>query len=357
VVRRAFSDPRVPHESTGVEGRGTEEVKTNDISGRVKTGEVGFTIEFGRPGVGVWMREIQDMAWTLAKAGVAFEKRNPITSLMTDVNTGTLRTDILNEKVMSAHSRDQVPVSRTEEIIRLVWDVEKRIDTVVALGVAPAVTRRAMKRLWRRCWSASATSSSAPRLTWGWDESRILRPGSPDGDSSAMTNTLHRFGDAESFRDDYVVFAIACRGKNDEGSVPKLRKFLELALKHKPVNLGDARHGGALRSSRNLNPLSHWNRDDKPDFQAVIDGLDTTTTAAAVFDNLEAAEALTRDVRDADLGLSVNISTSITGAEACCHAAGIPRHSAGYSLGFEGKTEHLPNSDVLKISTMCGMAW
>ena len=31
VVRRAFSDPRVPHESTGVEGRGTEEVKTNDI--------------------------------------------------------------------------------------------------------------------------------------------------------------------------------------------------------------------------------------------------------------------------------------------------------------------------------------
>ena len=53
VVRRAFSDPRVPHESTGVEGRGTEEVKTNDVSGRVKVGEVGFTIEFGRPGVGV----------------------------------------------------------------------------------------------------------------------------------------------------------------------------------------------------------------------------------------------------------------------------------------------------------------
>ena len=36
VVRRAFSDPRVPHESTGVEGRGTEEVKTNDVSGRVQ---------------------------------------------------------------------------------------------------------------------------------------------------------------------------------------------------------------------------------------------------------------------------------------------------------------------------------
>jgi ferredoxin len=135
IVRRAFSDPRVPHESTGVEGRGTEEVKTNDVTGRVKAGEVGFTIEFGRPGVGVWMREIQDMCWALAKAGVQFETRNPITSLMKDRATGTLREDILNEKLMSAIIEIKVPISRTEEIIRLVWDVEKRIDTVVALGV------------------------------------------------------------------------------------------------------------------------------------------------------------------------------------------------------------------------------
>ena len=135
VVRRAFSDPRVPHESTGVEGRGTEEVKTNDVTGRVKRGEVGFTIEFGRPGVGVWMREIQEMCWVLARAGVEFETRNPITSLMKDRATGTLREDIMKEKLMSAIIEIKVPISRTEEVIRLVWDVEKRIDTVVALGV------------------------------------------------------------------------------------------------------------------------------------------------------------------------------------------------------------------------------
>jgi hypothetical protein len=169
-----------------------------------------------------------------------------------------------------------------------------------------------------------------------------------------MTNTLHRFGDAQSFHDDYVVFAIASRGRNDENSVPRLRKFLEIALRFKPVNLGDSRHGGALRSSRSLNPLSHWKRDDTPDFEAVIAGVDTPTTVAAVFDNLESAEACTKAVREADLGLSINISTSITGAQECCTAAGICRHSAGYSLGFEGKTEHLPNADVLMISTMCG---
>jgi hypothetical protein len=134
-VRRAFSDPRVPHESTGVEGRGTEEVKTNDISGRVKVGEVGFTIEFGRPGVGVWFRDIQKMCSALAEAHVSFEKKNPITSLMSDVASGALREDIMNEKVLSAIVEIKVPVERTEEIIRLVWRVEKEIGTVVAIGV------------------------------------------------------------------------------------------------------------------------------------------------------------------------------------------------------------------------------
>jgi len=141
-----------------------------------------------------------------------------------------------------------------------------------------------------------------------------------------MTNTLHRYGDAESFHDDYVVFAIACKGKNDQDALPKLRRFLEIALEYKPVNLGDARHGGALRPSRSLNPLSHWKRDMKPDFMAVINGLDVTTTCAA----------------------------SIDGAEQCCHHACLARHSVGYSLGFEGKTDKLPNSQVLMLSTMCG---
>lgn len=135
VVRRAFSDPRVPHESTGVEGRGTEEVKTNDVSGRVKTGEVGFTIEFGRPGIGVRFPEIQEMCWALAKAGVHFEKKNPITSLMSDQSTGTLREDIMGEKLMSAIVEIKVPVEQAEQIIRLVWEVEKTVNTVVTIGV------------------------------------------------------------------------------------------------------------------------------------------------------------------------------------------------------------------------------
>jgi hypothetical protein len=36
--------------------------------------------------------------------------------------------------VLSAIVEIKVPVARAEEIVRLVWDVEKRVDTVVTIG-------------------------------------------------------------------------------------------------------------------------------------------------------------------------------------------------------------------------------
>src|SRR5579862_7878871 len=169
-----------------------------------------------------------------------------------------------------------------------------------------------------------------------------------------MTNTLHRYGDAESFYDDYIVFASPSTGNNDIDSVPKLKAFLEMALQFNPVNMGDPAHGGALRPSPHLSTLANWSREMKPDFRAVIDGIDEPASVAAIFDNQEAAEKFLKAVVDADLGLSVNVSTSVEGAKQCCQVAGITRHSVGYSLGFEGETEKLPNTQLLKITTMCG---
>ena len=169
-----------------------------------------------------------------------------------------------------------------------------------------------------------------------------------------MTNTLHRFGNAESFKDDFIVFAIPTKVKKDPDAVPKLHRFLELALEFKPVNLGDSRNGGAIRPSKHLGPMAHWMRDNKPDFQAVIKGVSTPSTCAAVFDNKEAAEKFVKRVKEADLGLSVNISTSIDGAVECCDYADLSRHSIGYSLGFEGKTDKIPDASTASLSTMCG---
>ena len=136
LIRQIFSDPVVEHKSTGIKGRGTEEVKTNDVSLRVNTGEVGYTIEFGRPGVGVRFSDIQEVTRTLAKAGVTFEKNNPITHLMIDTAAGDLRTDILEEKILSAIVEIKTAIGQVERVLDLVEEVNERIDTVIAVGIS-----------------------------------------------------------------------------------------------------------------------------------------------------------------------------------------------------------------------------
>jgi len=136
IVRRAFSDPQVPHESTGIHGRGTAEVKTNDVTGRVKQGEAGFVVEFGRPGVGVYFREVERATQLLASKGVEFEKENPVTSLMVDVGTGKIRDDVLNEKVLSCIVESKVPLTRVPELLRATKEFARTIETVISIGVS-----------------------------------------------------------------------------------------------------------------------------------------------------------------------------------------------------------------------------
>lgn len=136
VVRRAFSDPQVPHESTGIHGRGTAEVKTNDVTGRVGRGEAGLVVEFGRPGIGARFHDIQRMTAALAALPVAFEPMNPVTTLMVDRARGTIRPDILGEKVLSAIVEIKVPLDRVPAVLACIREVAPRLDTVVAVGVS-----------------------------------------------------------------------------------------------------------------------------------------------------------------------------------------------------------------------------
>jgi len=136
LVRQVFSDPVVEHKSTGIKGRGTEEVKTNDVNPRVGVGEVGYTIEFGRPGVGVRFRDIQQMTTELARMGVQFEAKNPISHLMTDKSTGQIREDILDEKILSGIVEIKTTLDQVESVLGTVEDVNRRIDTVTAVGIS-----------------------------------------------------------------------------------------------------------------------------------------------------------------------------------------------------------------------------
>jgi hypothetical protein len=179
-----------------------------------------------------------------------------------------------------------------------------------------------------------------------------------------VTNTLHRYSehyaggsdqaDAVPVTDDYVVFAMASKGVNDDGLVEKYRAFLKLALEHDPVNIGDATHGGWLRPRRDLDPTNHWTRDHRPDPEGVLAGIDGPSVVAAVFDRYENLRAFVEALVKRDLGVSINISAPMEAAHRCCKEAGLARHSVEYSLGFQGRTDKLPAASTLELSTMCG---
>jgi len=114
------------------------------------------------------------------------------------------------------------------------------------------------------------------------------------------------------------------------------RKFLSVtvacAIRHKTDGVAELR----LRNS------------------AGTDGMTKPTTFAAIFDNREAAEGFVRRLAEENLGLSINVSSSLANGLGCCKSAGVVRHSVGYSLGFEGLPDNVPNRHAVMLATMCG---
>jgi len=135
-IRATFSDPLIKHPSTGTGGRGTEEIKSNDVTGRLRAGEIGFVVELGRPGLGTRFRDLQTVAMALAESGVCFEPKNPVTHLMTDTEKGILREDILDEKVMSAIIECRADAALAPRVLEALRRVATRIETVISAGIA-----------------------------------------------------------------------------------------------------------------------------------------------------------------------------------------------------------------------------
>ena len=154
-----------------------------------------------------------------------------------------------------------------------------------------------------------------------------------------MTHTNHRLGDRESLGRDYVVFMYAAKGFNDRDAGPKLEQFMRMGYKYGPVNAGPARTGDRFM----VEP------------QKVLDRIGRSSSAYVVYDSREKAEALLRDVVEADLGLSVIVSGLFDGVGCICEKLGIKSHTAQCSLGVWGKPGLLPeDEEILDIATMCG---
>ena len=151
-----------------------------------------------------------------------------------------------------------------------------------------------------------------------------------------MTHTLHRRGSAESLSEDYVVLMLRAIGVNDTDYVPKLQEFLRICLRHNPVNIGCETKGSMYEYTP----------------EEII--ADVHGDTHAVFDNPQAVSRVLKDLKGADLGLSVVVSGIYKTVDECLEEAGLKHHTANFSLGIWGKTEKLPGDEILEITTMCG---
>jgi hypothetical protein len=156
-----------------------------------------------------------------------------------------------------------------------------------------------------------------------------------------MTHTLHRLGTRESLEGDFVMLCMPSKDINHVGSGPKLRRFLELCLKNGCVTIGDARRGNAFHHGS---------------LEKMLDSIEDRAVVTASFNNKEAVIQMLKDLKEEDLGMSVNVSSLFDEVADCCAMAGLRQHTVHHSLGRWGKTEKLPPREILDIALMCGHA-
>jgi hypothetical protein len=171
-----------------------------------------------------------------------------------------------------------------------------------------------------------------------------------------MTNTLHRFGTPETLKNDFIVFAMAGKGFNDEGALDKAKTFLRTAIKYRPINMGNALVNALYRPEKDLTFIKLYfvGRQEKTTYEHLIDEIPGPGSAAVVFDDGATASQFVREIKQLDLGLSINISALVDDVRGICGEVDITPHAVEYTLGFHGDTSRLPDRDTLSLSTMCG---
>lgn len=156
-----------------------------------------------------------------------------------------------------------------------------------------------------------------------------------------MSHTLHRSGSVESLKNDFPMLALGARGYNRDGCAPYLYRLAEIVTKY------DTANAGVIGFPEKLTPENLERAKPLITDNAVIH---------AVFKREEDLIACMKELREADLGISVVVSGLFDTVHECCHRSGLEPHTVNISLGVWGNREEcLPaDSRISDISSMCG---
>ena len=187
---------------------GTDEIKSNDVTGRLRRGS--------RPRCGKWKAGNRAFYRRYRKGG---HGARPAQCRIRDQESGDpvdggyrdrkIKDEVLNEKVLSAIIEIKVKLERIPDFLQALAKVQKEVDTVISVGVAS------------RCLSDGSLPHEA------WVKNPVIPvtkrenqsgpgPASIQGDGS-MTNTLHRQGKAGNLKEDYVVFMTTAAVSTERG--------------------------------------------------------------------------------------------------------------------------------------------
>jgi len=141
-----------------------------------------------------------------------------------------------------------------------------------------------------------------------------------------MTHSLHRKGNIEDLKRDYVILAMLAAGINDKypDSRKKLIRIGEILNEHKPINI----MSGVLWK---ISPI-----------------------ITATFTDIETVKKVMKTLKEENLGVSIVISGLLSEIQNIATKVDLNLHTVHLSLGIFGKKELLPFEKILEITTMCG---
>ncbi|MEM1983362.1 MAG: hypothetical protein QXZ63_06855 [Sulfolobales archaeon] len=154
-----------------------------------------------------------------------------------------------------------------------------------------------------------------------------------------MTHTHHRTGPLEELKKEFTVLITSSKFVKYDNEPASVKKALEILVKHEPINYGNMAVG---------------NRYLKDKEEILSKFRETCNVILAVFDSDEKVKKVLKELKEADLGLSVVVSGVYEEIFKLLSEVGLSPHTINLSLGVWGKTEKLPPQEVLEITTMCG---
>ena len=153
-----------------------------------------------------------------------------------------------------------------------------------------------------------------------------------------MTHTLYRRGTYETLKDDFVMLGMCATGFTHEGSAAVKKELYEILIKYPHVNSGEVKTGSEFNA----------------EMEDILAGFEDTSVIHIVFTDKDVVIQVLEEIKKKDLGVSMILTGVFDDTVSCCKKSGLTPHTVHHSAGIMGKTEKLPDENVLGVTTMCG---